>query len=161
MTHSCPFCLNPLPKDIQNSALIFLDINGVLASPNESSLNLKEEAVNQLQMAIQHIERTYPVYIIISSNWRNKGSVEKLRDSIFGAYQFSKKIIGKTPSSYLGGREKEILNWLEAHFLTESRYVIIDDMKGWSDQISEKVAIIEGGWLKEKHIPLILKPLLG
>ena len=110
------------------------------------------EAVEALQSLIKKIQETRPVYMILSSQWRNEGTLAELRDQVFSQYEFSKLIIGKTPPEdgdcytpeiqagitfETSAREKYGLNlyyrahqikyWLLEHGLEDAEKVVFDD----------------------------------
>ena len=45
------------------------------------------------------MKKTRPVWIVISSNWRENRTVEELQKTFFGIHKFSKYIVDKTPEN--------------------------------------------------------------
>ncbi len=140
--------------------VIFLDIDGVLYNtPNQDSVSAKVEelfpnaqthdhmmcsiaaayffnqkALNNLDSIINGIEKTRKASVVISSSWREGISVEELRKTFFGIYNFSKYIIDKTPETLpkqgVGNhshcRAAEIQYWLTQHPEVVD-YLVLDD----------------------------------
>lgn len=122
----CPLCINIPTVNLKNSALIFLDLDGVMidrqhhansisktqiekfgkeASPLQnriaSAYYFDETAVESLKLLIEKIEKVKPAYIVISSAWRQDGTLDELKNQVFGVpglEMLKKRVIGKTPS---------------------------------------------------------------
>ena len=116
-------------KEYSKDKVIFLDIDGVLATERMHSVAKKlwysdraypfekhcVKALNQV------IEKTNPL-IVLSSDWRRVFSLEEINE----IFCFNKVLKG--PSSYtqvLHNREKEIRKYVKDNRL--SKFVIIDD----------------------------------
>lgn len=119
----CPLCIQTPNK---HAAFIFLDMDGVMVNrqqrmhsisqtqlekfwenPNNletriaAAHHLDETAVQSLKGLIEKIEKVKPVYIVLSSAWREDGTVDEIKNQIFGLpglEMFQERIIGKTPS---------------------------------------------------------------
>ena len=75
--------------------ILFLDFDGVL-HPWDPKTNLNEKQMFSLKPLLENTLRNFPdVEIVITSSWRQKYSLEKLRH-LFSA-EFSSRIIGVTP----------------------------------------------------------------
>lgn len=123
----CPLCVHTPPVNLKNSAIIFLDMDGVMINrqnhaesilktqfekfgKNASLLqnriaaayHLNEAAVQSLKLLIERIEKVKPAYIVISSSWRQDCTLDELKNQVFGGPGleiFKERVIGKTPSS--------------------------------------------------------------
>lgn len=142
---------------IQESAFIFLDVDGVLTYPysleviktkaqnlfvqthtDYNHLELKiaasylinEFAVKNLDGLIQKVSEMYRVHIILSSSWRLCGTLDQLKEHVFNRFQFCKYIHSETPFLKGKNRADEINCWLENNrkTLNIKRFVILDDL---------------------------------
>jgi hypothetical protein len=96
------------------------------------------------------------IAIVLSSSWREKQSVPKLR-TIFAACFFSNLIIHKTPDrtdkEYMKGkslvsdhsRAKEIAYWLKNHPTIKNFVILDDEDRGLSDSFSEHFVQTDAG----------------
>jgi hypothetical protein len=102
-------------------------------------------ALKNLDELIKTIEKTSEVWIVISSFWRFKGSVEELKTVFFPQHNFAKYIVDKTvefdseevdiccnaheqhEKNGFQCRAAEIQYWLNHHPLVKN-YFIFDDM---------------------------------
>lgn len=114
--------------------------------------HLVVEAVENLKRLIQTVEKTRPVAIILSSQWRNDGTLQQLREVIFKDHFFAPYIMGKTapekgdswaPEIKKGykfealakekyhfkyfNRLEQIEHWLFEHNLSQANFLILDD----------------------------------
>lgn len=137
--------------------IIFLDFDGVLnstvsflthhkaaqegkidvfARPDASAVTL----VNRLILADPSIR------VVISSTWRNRGTIPELREILTHDFGLSEDaaamVIDKTPNyeriSRQGFRGSEIKNWLEVNGTHVSHYVILDDNSDMTTEQKEK-----------------------
>lgn len=121
----------------EDVCVIFLDIDGVVIDPNKYHLqqDRKEivklfdtETMKHLDKLIEEIPKIKkcPVHIVLSSNWRLIGQIEYLK-WLFGAYNFSKYIMDKTPYIGMYLRNLEIMAWLQATQYNIVDFVVFDD----------------------------------
>lgn len=122
----CPLCVHIPTVNLKNSAIIFLDMDGVMINRQErahsilktefekfgknatplqnriaAAYHLDEAAVQSLKLLIERVEKVKPAYIVISSAWRQDGTLNELKNQVFGVPGleiFKERIIGKTPS---------------------------------------------------------------
>lgn len=119
-----------------------------------AAYHLDVDPLVNLNLLINKIKKTRAVQIVLSSDWRNDGTLEEIREKMFAMHSFSPLIIGKTPpensdkgapeiiSGYdfekaakdlyhlkLTYRADQIEFWLRNHGfdLNTSDYVIFDD----------------------------------
>lgn len=125
-TH-CRLCVHIPTVKLKNSAIVFLDMDGVMINRNNcmesilktqfakfgkdatnlqnriaAAYHLDEIAVQSLKLLIEKIEAIKPAYIVISSAWRQDCTLDELKNEVFGIpglEMFKERIIGKTPSS--------------------------------------------------------------
>lgn len=130
---------------IDSTAVIFLDIDGVLTRRHKeskiwnkakdlftplggtrdgfTSIQWKtaashffsKYAVANLEELIDKVSQFFHVYIVISSAWRTCGDVEDLKNNVFAQYSFSKYIKDKTPHFKDRPRALEINFWLKKY----------------------------------------------
>lgn len=89
-----------------------------------------QTALKNLSELIIEIEKTVvPVWIVISSGWRDVGTVEELKNKYFSAFSFSRYIVDKTgalsfeeskssckaKAHIAGCKAAEIQSWLKKH----------------------------------------------
>lgn len=115
--------------------ILFLDFDGVL-HPWDPKTQLSEQQMFSLKPLLENTLRTFPnVEIVITSSWRQKYSLEKLRH-LFSP-EFSQRIIGVTPPSrrdkrgrYPNGcRSQEILQWLYQNRRNVDQWLALDDLE--------------------------------
>lgn len=146
--------------------VIFLDIDGVLYKDlNDGSILKKarelfpkeeywedfysniaashyfnKDAIKNLDSIINEIEKTYDVWIVISSSWRENHTLSELKNDIFGIHKFSNYIVDMTPNLKKEKFKKlckeedcnsrcratEIQFWLNAH-PEVTNFVVLDD----------------------------------
>ena len=115
--------------------ILFLDFDGVL-HPWDPKTQLSEQQMFSLKPLLENTLRTFPnVEIVITSSWRQKYSLEKLRH-LFSP-EFSQRIIGVTPPSrrdsrgrYPNGcRGQEILQWLYQNRRNVDQWLALDDLE--------------------------------
>lgn len=142
---------------ISRIVLIFLDMDGVMiadrlsANVNEQivktarglfgdrkisdfeqrvsqSYHLDQNSVNRLMQVIRAIQSVgMQVGIVISSAWRENGTLDQVCFEMFANQLFTELIIGRTPSSEKhSNRGEEIAYWLKEHSAGK-KYVIFDD----------------------------------
>ncbi|MFQ5728842.1 MAG: HAD domain-containing protein [Waddliaceae bacterium] len=123
--------------------------------------NLTEQPLDNLYRLIDRIQRVHrSARIVLSSAWRNNGTMQEIRDTMFATHEFSKLIIGKTPPAdgdhyapeiqtgqkfgpiakekyglSLKSRAEQIDFWLREHALQQVDFVILDDE---DDSLSHK-----------------------
>ena len=162
----------------QPLTVIFLDIDGVLVRGWETDRNwpkvvemfgekeyytplewsiatayfLNPGAVQCLDLLIANIEKTHQVAIVLSSAWRENGTLEEIQNQMFAIWPFSLKILDKTVHNdarythaqeakekyriALRSRADQIDYWLREHpNLTVDTFVILDD---WDDDLSSR-----------------------
>ncbi len=112
-----------------------------------------KKAVANLDSLIEKVSQVAQVAIVISSAWRNDGTVQELKESMFAACSFSKFIIDKTPDDSdkihispiseekygfdLRRRGRQIDYWLRENHekLNIKSFAILDDV---DEEISER-----------------------
>ena len=158
--------------------VIFLDIDGVLVREWETDQNwckvlelfgekqyytplewsiatayfLNPGALQCLDQLISDMEKTHQVAIVLSSAWRENGTIEEIQNQMFAMWPFSQKIIDKTVHNgarhthaqqaqkkyglTLQTRADQIDYWLKEHLhLSVDTFVILDD---WDDDLSHR-----------------------
>ena len=100
------------------------------------------DAIKNLEDLIERIQKVRPVRIILSSSWREDGTLAEIRENMFANCSFADIIVGKTPSydaefknghretDYnlsLHNRVGQIKYWLLDHQMGECPFVIFDD----------------------------------
>lgn len=108
--------------------VLFLDFDGVLTSRKScaeyGTFRALDPAAVELLNGI--IENTN-AYVVISSCWRIRNSVDMLRHilSEFG-FRYSGRVLGMTPR-VMGERGEEITAWLAAFEGDVEKFVVLDD----------------------------------
>jgi hypothetical protein len=110
--------------------ILFLDFDGVL-HPDPAQPDQRFRSLPRLISVL----RDHPdVEIVISSMWREKLSLDELRE--FFPTDIAERIIGTTPitprvDGYAPARrEGEIIDWLESQGRTGAPWIALDD-QGW------------------------------
>lgn len=116
--------------------IIFLDIDGVLATRKTKYLYFQKECVDELKRVLEETDAR----IVLSSAWRCHWKMEDLKAIFEDAGINGDLIVGATPSLLNGGRGTEISMWLRDNKdIWVKRYVIIDDeisdIKAHADRI--------------------------
>ena len=115
--------------------ILFLDFDGVL-HPWDPKIQLNEKQMFSLKPLLENTLRSFPdVEIVITSSWRQKYSLEKLR-RLFSP-EFASRIIGVTPPTrrdergrYPNGcRGQEILQWLYQNRRNVDQWLALDDLE--------------------------------
>ncbi len=115
--------------------IIFLDFDGVL-HPWEPKTQLNEKQMFSSKPLLENTLRSFPnVEIVITSSWRQKYPLEKLR-RLFSP-EFAQRIIGVTPPTrrdergrYPNGcRGQEILQWLYQNHRNVDQWIALDDLE--------------------------------
>lgn len=124
--YHCPLCYGIPTDKIKRSAIIFLDLDGVMVDREThdnaimatqhqlfgdcptplqnrvaAAYHLDKAAVESLKLLIEKIERVQPAYIVISSAWRQDATLDQIKNQMFNVpgLEFIKdRIVGKTPS---------------------------------------------------------------
>lgn len=121
--------------------VLFLDFDGVLHPEYEGRAVPPEVAFCHLAR-FEALMADYPlVRIVISSTWRAQFDIDNLRGRF--AREVASRIIGITPIRRvsdgklqsvqldgLGGRESEIVDWLNRHGYMNSHWIALDDAIG-------------------------------
>jgi len=123
-----------------DKSTIFLDIDGVMATVKQYSLNpnaktwLKDYNIYPFDigcvMVLNDILKVTDSDIVVSSDWRNEYTLKELCD-IFAINGVIKAPVGITPtfptdaSNYTKTRSEEILRYMEENYL--SHWIAIDD----------------------------------
>jgi len=110
-----------------------------------------KEAVVNLENLIEKTSKVAQVAIVISSNWREDGTVEDLRERMFATCSFSKLIIDKTPEpEYNYIRRKSDKNEINPTLISMEKYGF--DLTRRGRQIDF--------WLRENHEKLNIKSMV-
>ena len=123
--------------------------------------HLAPDAVENLLKLFNAASKTHSVWIVLSSSWRNDGTLKQIREDMFKTQFFQEYIIGKTSPGAgdtwapeyskdsdscikhaedkygikLWNRADEIEYWLKDHQVTSVPFVILDD---FDDGLSKK-----------------------
>jgi hypothetical protein len=139
-----------------NSSENFTELEWRIAAAH----HFNQSPLENLNSLIIKIQKTRPVHIILSSQWRNDGTLEEIRNQMFVQHPFSSIIIGKTPprdrerwapeikygysfeviakekyNLELRSRANQITFWLRDHELENADFVILDD---YDDDLSQR-----------------------
>jgi hypothetical protein len=109
--------------------------------------HLDQDALQNFRSLLSKIKERAPVYIVLSSSWREDGSLSQIRDQMFGMHDFGQMIIGKTPHDDLHkdrkyyreyakekynmkliDRGSEIDFWLKEYATKDTNFVVLDDV---------------------------------
>lgn len=118
--------------------IIFLDIDGVLATRKTEYLYFQKECVDELKRVLKETDAR----IVLSSAWRCDRKMEDLREIFNDAGINGDLIIGGTPDLVTASRGTEISKWLRDNKdVWIKRYVVIDDegydIKAHADRLVE------------------------
>jgi len=121
---------------MNNNKIIFLDIDGVLNTPenwgnwvNEELKAFTPECVANLNQLIANTG----AQLVISSTWRIDRTVEQLQ-TLLNAVGVQGTVIGKTPCfADIHPRGVEIKSWIQQNCEGWPNYVILDDNSDMED----------------------------
>jgi hypothetical protein len=139
-------CSSPLNEKIRNKVKeLFEQKEGLNGGFTElewriaASHFFSKTAVANLENLIEKVSKVAQVAIVISSAWREDGTVEDLRERMFATCSFSRFIIDKTPDYHYGRNDLSLVS--------EEKYGF--DLSTRGRQIDY--------WLRENHEKLNIK----
>jgi len=107
--------------------VVFLDIDGVLNTPEYTRKANNSEVMDPVTVAIlRRLVETTKAAIVISSSWRHGANWKKHIQRVFSQSGWDNPpIIDRTPK-LSGGRGREIAAWLTEH--QAMSFIIVDDI---------------------------------
>jgi hypothetical protein len=120
--------------------LIFLDIDGVLNTPDDwvaakvlpdhiNTTNATTEIINRTKVGVlKYLVEETGAEIVLTSTWRFFGDKTNRMMKLCGWEDFSDIMISQTTRDGAGHRDEEVMQWLRENDQTTDKFVILDDI---------------------------------